>query len=62
MRDKKVSINITQDEYDVLERLAQRERRSVSELASLIVVDNSIQLLRKGSLTPSYCPIVKQGE
>lgn len=41
---KKVSINLTQEEYDLLNALARLERRSVSELAALIVVDTSQQL------------------
>lgn len=43
-RNQKVSINITQEEYDLLCALAKLERRSVSELAALIVVDTSQQL------------------
>ena len=44
-RDNKVSINLTQEEYDVLCKLANLERRSVSELAALIVSDVSLSLL-----------------
>jgi hypothetical protein len=38
---KKVSINLTEEQYDLLNALARMERRSVSELAALIVVDTS---------------------
>ena len=43
-RTKKISINLTEEQYQLLEWLAQNERRSLSELASFILVDNA-QLL-----------------
>ena len=43
-RTKKVSINLTQEQYELLEKLAIMERRTISELAALIVVDTSQQL------------------
>lgn len=43
-RIKKVSINLTEEEYQLLEWLAKKERRSISELSSLILMDNA-QLL-----------------
>ena len=63
-RDMKISINITQDEYKILEWLASHERRSISELAALIVVDNAYQLFNekqpKGEWSiPTFIPINK---
>lgn len=60
-RNKKVSINITESEFQVLEWLAKKERRSVSELASLILMDNAILLFNecqpKGEWeVPTYIP------
>ena len=49
-RTKKVSINLTEEEYQLLEKLALHERRSISELAALIVVDNA--LLLYGEMQP----------
>ena len=46
-RTKKISVNITEDEYKILEWLARHERRSVSELAALILVDNSQRLFEE---------------
>ena len=46
-RNNKVSINLTQEQYDLLKALANLERRSVSELAALIVIDNSQALFLK---------------
>lgn len=65
-RTKKVSINITEEEYQLLEKLASHERRSVSELASLILMDNA--LLLYGEMQPKgkmskvvfYCPTLEQ--
>lgn len=60
-RTKKVSVNITKEQYELLEWLATKERRSVSELAYLILMDNAQQLFiekqPKGEWEiPSYCP------
>ena len=46
-RTKKVSINLTQEEWDILNALAKLERRTLSELAYLIVVDTSQELFIK---------------
>lgn len=43
-RTKKISINLTEDEFNLLATLARVERRSISELAALIIVDTSQQL------------------
>lgn len=40
-KTKKVSINLTEEQYNLLNALARMERRSISELAALIVVDNT---------------------
>ena len=40
-RVKKVSINLTQEQYDTLCWVADAERRSISELAALIVIDTT---------------------
>lgn len=40
-KNKKVSINLTEEQFDLLNALARMERRSVSELVALIVVDTS---------------------
>jgi hypothetical protein len=40
-KNKKVSINLTEEEFDLLNALAKLERRNISELAALIVVDTS---------------------
>lgn len=61
-RDNKVSINLTQEQYDLLSALARLERRSVSELAALIVVDTSKALFldhqQKGTMTQAkFCAL-----
>lgn len=43
-RTNKVSINLTQEQYDILRTLADLERRTISELAALIVSDVSLSL------------------
>ena len=43
-RTNKVSINLTQEQFDILRTLANIERRSISELAALIVSDVSREL------------------
>ena len=43
-RDKKISINLTSEQFAILEKLAIMERRSISELTALIVIDTSYQL------------------
>lgn len=63
-RDNKISINLTQEEYDVLNRLAQIERRTISELAALIVVDTSLALFLERQqqgvmIKAKYCPTVR---
>ena len=46
-RTKKISVNLTEDEYNVIDYLARHTRRSVSELAALILVDNSQKLFEE---------------
>lgn len=43
-KTKKISINLTQEEYNLIQALANMERRSISELSALILVDNAQQL------------------
>lgn len=43
-KDKKISINLTQEQYQLIEWLARETRRSISEVAALILIDNA-QLL-----------------
>ena len=65
-RTKKISINITEEEFQLLEKLASHERRTISELASLILMDNA--LLLYGEMQPKgkmsqvvyYCPTLEQ--
>lgn len=40
-KTNKVSINLTQEQFNTLKALANIERRTISELAALIVVDTS---------------------
>lgn len=40
-KTKKVSINLTEEQFNILSALARLERRTISDLAALIVVDNS---------------------
>lgn len=46
-KTKKISINLTEEEYRVIELLSQYERRSISELCALIVVDSSLVLFQQ---------------
>lgn len=60
-RNKKVSINLTEEEYRILSWLASHTRRSISEIAALILVDNAQELFRemqpKGELSiPKFVP------
>lgn len=43
-RTKKISVNLTEEQYQVVEWLARQTRRSISELAALILIDNAQQL------------------
>lgn len=60
-RTKKVSINLTVEQYNTLVWLANQERRTLSELVALIVVDNSQKLFlekhKKGEWSiPKFIP------
>ena len=60
-RTKKISVNLTEEQYDMLQWIATQERRSISELAALILVDNSQQLFNERQPIgeweiPSFCP------
>lgn len=46
-RTKRVSVNLTEDQFVILDWLARHERRSISELAALILVDNSQRLFEE---------------
>lgn len=46
-KTKKISINLTEEEYRVVELLSQYERRSISELCALILVDTSLVLFQQ---------------
>lgn len=46
-RTKKISVNITEEQYQIIDWLARQTRRSVSEIAALILVDNSQQLFNE---------------
>ena len=48
-KEKKISINLTEEDYKLLERLSVRERRTISELCALIVMDNARLLLSQDS-------------
>ena len=51
-KTKKISVNLTEDDYSMIEKLANLERRTVAELCALILVDNAWQLwLQKNSTT-----------
>lgn len=61
-RTKKISVNITEEQYQTLEWLAIHERRSLSELAALILVDNSQRLFEQKQPQgeweiPSFIPL-----
>ena len=43
-RVKKISINLTEEQYKIIEWLATQTRRSISEVSALILIDNSHQL------------------
>ena len=63
-RTKKISVNLTEEQYAILDWLARHERRSVSELAALILVDNSQRLFEekqpKGEwFIPTFIPTPK---
>ena len=51
-KTRKISVNLTEDDYSMIEKLANLERRTVAELCALILVDNAWQLwLQKNSTT-----------
>lgn len=63
-RTKKISVNITEEQYQIIDWLARQTRRSVSEIAALILVDNSQQLFNemqpKGEwFIPQFIPTQK---
>lgn len=43
-KTKHITINLSQSDYDMINKLAVLLRRSVSELASLILIDNASKL------------------
>ena len=43
-RTKKISVNLTEDQYQLIDWIARETRRSISEVAALILIDNA-QLL-----------------
>ena len=43
-RTKKISVNLTEEQYNLIQWLATQERRTVSEIAFLILMDNAQQL------------------
>ena len=60
-RTKKISVNLTEEQYKIIEWIAKRTRRTISDVASLILVDNSRELFRemqpKGEfITPKFIP------
>ena len=46
-RNKHITINLTNDEYNYIIQLSKIYRRSVSEMAYLILIDNAIDLFLK---------------
>ena len=46
-KTKKISINLTEEEFNVVQWLATQERRTISEMVALIVVDNSQRLFEE---------------
>lgn len=46
-RTKKISVNLTEEEYNVVDYLARQTRRSLSEIAALILIDNSQRLFEE---------------
>lgn len=60
-RTKKISINLTEEEYNLIQWLATKERRSISELAALILMDNAQLLFNEKQPsakweTPTFVP------
>lgn len=57
-RNRKITINLTEEQYQVLEWLAKNERRALSEICALILVDNSYLLFLerqpKGEMNQPY--------
>ena len=43
-KDKHILINLTENDYNVINTLARLLRRSVTELASMILIDNANKL------------------
>ena len=65
-KDKHITINLTEVEYNALIKVAEYTRRSISEIASLILIDNMMALFLEYQsndplLKPScYIPTKKQ--
>ena len=60
-RDRKISVNLTEEQYQTLEWLALQERRTISELAALVLVDNSQRLFEERQpqsewVVPTFIP------
>ena len=43
-KDKHILINLTENDYNIINTLARLLRRSVTELASMILIDNANKL------------------
>lgn len=46
-RTKKISVNLTEEQYQIIDWLARHTRRTMSEIAALILVDNAQQLFNE---------------
>lgn len=53
-RTKKISINLTEEQYDIIVWLATHERRSIGETAALIIIDNSQALFNQLQTKPKW--------
>ena len=57
-RNKHITINMTLDEYNQLSTLARLLRRSISELASMILIDNCNRLFIEYHYKDNFKPVL----
>jgi uncharacterized protein (DUF1778 family) len=56
-RKNHITINLNDDEYNLIKKLAAADRRSVSDIAYLILIDNAMQLYQSkqsAEIKPAY--------
>lgn len=57
-KNKHITINMTLDDYNQLKTLARLLRRNITELASMILIDNTNRLFIEYHYKDNFKPVV----